>query len=372
MKICYVGPVRDHSGYGETSRNHVASLVSAGVDLTISPLQYTLDMAEFGKLGKLVDSYINKQIDYDIRLLHATPDQYVRLAEPGKYNIGFLYWETNKVPADFVPGLNLCNEVWTASEANADAARAGGVSSPIYVFPQPMDAERVFGDPFRIIEFDGFMFYSIFEWIERKNPRALLHAYWQEFQHGENVGLLLKTYHRNFADRNKRLISSQLESLKKEVSVEKYAPVFLYKELMNRDDVGRLHSTGDAFVSAHRGEGWGLPQAEALLAGNPVISTGYGGVHEYLVNKRDAMIVPYDFCTVSGMEAFSKWYSIDQEWADPNIAMLQKYMRYVFENRDEASKIGFAGQALARAKFDYAVVGRAMANRLKLIKEERI
>ncbi len=51
--------------------------------------------------------------------------------------------------------------------------------------------------------------------------------------------------------------------------------------------------TFDCFVSAHRGEGWGVPQMEAMLMGKPIISTSCGGIHEHLKDKEDALLLPF-------------------------------------------------------------------------------
>lgn len=370
MRVKYAGPLKDYSGYGEASRHHVAALLEAGVEVIPQKLQYTRETSNFGKLSEMLE-HLPKTGDFDIKLLHTTPDEFQRLHEPGKYHIGFMYWETDRIPQAFAEGLGFCDEVWTASESNVAAIRSAGVKQPIYVFPQPADTDREWPEPYEIADFDGYLFYSIFEWTDRKNPLALIRAYFTEFGPDDNVGLLLKTYFRNFSAGNRHLIDAAIGKEKHLLAQQKYPPLFLYRELMDRTQVERIHVTGDCFVSAHRGEGWGIPQVEAALAGNPIISTGYGGCHEYFTNGEDALLLPFEMAKVRGMEHSSHWYQGDQKWADVDEASIRQAMRKCYEEREFAEKLGKRARQTACERFSFASVGQSMADRLKTIEKER-
>lgn len=366
MKIGYLGPLLDYSGYGEANRHDVAALEAAGVEVMGKLVRYTHDVPDFGAIGKVINRVIHKDGDYQIKVIHTTPDQYTKYIEKGKYHIGRFFWETDLVPEQFAEGLKLCQEIWTGSEANASAIRKAGVEVPIHIIPQAIEVNREWPEPFEIEDFEGFLFYSVFEWTDRKNPKALLEAFWQEFQRDEKVGLLIKTYFRDFTYLNKREISKQVQKLKDKSGLSKFPPVFLYKDLMNRDQVSRLHKTGQCFVSAHRGEGWGIPQVEAMLAGNPIISTGYGGVHEHIDTK---WILDYQMVPVKGMEHSARWYTVDQNWADVDIAELRKALREVYNDQKAAREIGKKNREMVVNKFNLETVGNLM--RLRLTEIER-
>jgi len=369
MNVAYQGPLKDYSGYGEANRHAVAALDAAGVHVCAKLVRYTSEPSDFGVMGQLVDKLIKNDDYYKIKIMHTTPDEFLRLKEPGKYHIAHFFWETDKIPKIFAEGFAHVDEIWTGSQANADAIKAGGVDKPVYIFPQATQTDREWPAPYELPGFpdDGYLFYSIFEWTDRKNPIALIESYLREFQKDEQVGLLIKTYFRNFTLQNKRLIRDKIAKLKAQMSLKKFPPIFLYLDLMDRDQLMRVHSTGDCYVSAHRGEGWGVPQVEAMLAGNPVISTGYSGVHEFLTDGKDAKLLPYEMVPLKGMDHSQHFYTPDQKWADVDPLKLRKAMRWAYENQKDAKSLGEEGRKSATNQFNLARVGKLMADRLKEI-----
>lgn len=364
MKLKYTGAARDYSGYGEANRHDIAALTAAGIDLTLEIPRYTPEGADFGKLSELVDNLENKPIGYYAKVLHTTPNVYPQYYEPGKYHIGRVFWETDKLPEDFVKGLSCVDEIWTGSEHNKKALLNSGVDKPIYIIPQAIDisidVNKV--EPYITHYQDTYKFYSIFEWTERKNPMALLEAYWREFENDDKVSLTIKTYVDNFNPNKREEIDMQIRRVKKMLGLKRYAPVYLYRELMDRHQVYRLHKTFDCFVSAHRGEGWGLPQLEAMLMEKPIISTNCGGVHEYL-SRNEAYLLDWTPTPVANNRN-KQWYTGDQNWASVNVDSLRAAMRDCYSNPAKAKGMGKAGANLVRERFNFNEVGKQMRNRL--------
>lgn len=370
MNVAYCGPLFDYSGYGEANRHAAAALSAAGVNVIGQPVRYTSEPSDFGKLGQIVDKLTRNTGDYRIKILHTTPDQYRKYMEDGKYHIGHFFWETDTVPQEFAAGLRLMDEIWTGSEANAKAIRKSVPDAIIRIYPQAIETDRDFSmDPYELPEFDGYLFYSIFEWTDRKNPLGLLDAYYREFQGGENVGLLIKTYFRNFDLQNKRMIRDQIAEFKLKSGLTKFPRVFLYTDLMDRHHISRIHVTGDCYVSPHRGEGWGLPIVEAALAGNPVIATTYGGAPEWMDKEGAMMDLDYMMVPLDGMAHSARWYTRDQKWAAPDPEALRANMRIAFDNGPEVQKIALSGQSYVRNTFSLEAVGEEMAGRLGRIQD---
>jgi glycosyltransferase involved in cell wall biosynthesis len=53
----------------------------------------------------------------------------------------------------------------------------------------------------------------------------------------------------------------------------------------------RLYLAADCYVSAHWGEGWGLPLAEAMAVGLPVVATNFSGNTQFMT-KENSFLVP--------------------------------------------------------------------------------
>ena len=370
MNIKYCGPALDYSGYGEANRHDIAALASADIGVQVELTKHCLEISEFGSLGQMVRDLATHKLDYSIKILHTTPNIYNQFIEPGKYHIGRVFWETDKLPPDFVAGIQLVDEIWTGSKANADAIRNSGIDKPIYIIPEAVDINIGDVQPYKIPMMTGeqYRFYSVFEWTERKNPLALLEAYWREFEHTDGVALVIKTYVDNFMKDKRRVIDEQIAQLKRRVKLEKYAPMYLFRNLIGRNQIYSFHKTFDCFVSTHRGEGWGIPQMEAMLTGNPIISTGWGGIHEYVTDQESAYLLPYEMVKLESNSRNQQWYRDDQNWCDVKVDDIRKVMRHVFDHRGEAKKVGFAGQTVVTGEFAVPIVGQLMKERINAIK----
>jgi glycosyltransferase involved in cell wall biosynthesis len=361
IKIAYEGPFFDYSGYGEANRQALAALYHSGVKVKAKKLHYTSQSTDYGDVVNIINECLSNDFDYKLKIMHVTPDELPRLVEKGKYNISHFFWETDRLPKIFVDGLNSVDEIWTGSRANFDAIVNSGVTKPVYIFPQATNTSPIKTESLDI-EFDGFIFYSIFEWTDRKNPEALIKAYNNAFNGEDDVALMIKSYITDFSRISRDMISSKIINLQDQYDHKN--KIFLYHKLITYEQIHGFHERGDCYVSAHRGEGWGVPQAEALCHGNPVISTGYGGINEYITNMVDGIVIPYTMVGLTGMDHSRRYYSFDQKWAEIDIDDLSEKIRFMYDNRDLAQAIGNKGKNLAHSQFSYQQVGALMKTRI--------
>lgn len=363
----YVGTWQDHSGYGQANRSFIAALRFAGVDLTTELVAQTPEKSPYGWLDSLTDSVKERQIKYKVKIIHLTPDLYPTYMEKGKYHIGHLFWETSHLPQPWIEPCNKMNEIWTASEQQAEMIKKSGVTVPIKCFPQPIDISRVgkITTPFVIPNFEGTLFYSIFQWIERKNPKALIETYWKTFTGKDDVGLLLKTYRVTYGENEFQKIRDDIAKWKTELNLEHYPKIFLSKKLFDTDSVFRVHLTGDCFINASRGEGWNIPSVEAMLMGKPIISINKTGVADLLPTDL------YYSCATkeSGVieQSHIPWYTHDQKWLDINEKDLSGQMLAVYNDKLLAKNKGLKAQEYVRENFNYHTVGVAIRKRLEEI-----
>jgi glycosyltransferase involved in cell wall biosynthesis len=361
MNIKFASCFLDHSGYGQAARDMLKALVDVGVNVTTEII--TFQQSSDKNICPLAVKLKDKKIPYKVKLIMLTPEQAMLKMESGKYNIEFLFWEVLGVDPKWVNYMNFMDEIWTPSKTFADTFKDEGVKSPIFVVKQPTVVTQA--KPFCIPDFDGFLFYSMFQWTERKNPRGLLKTFWETFEGKKDVGLLIKTYRGSFLEAEKEAIRREIRGWKSRMGLSSYPPVFLALNELNSKDIMRLHATGDCFVSAHRGEGWGYPQMEAMTQGKPIISTNFGGIHESL-DESVAWLIPHTFQSVHGMDHIP-WYNPTQLWADPDYRALGGAMRQAYEDVSLTKKKGKAAQKLMKEEFSFEEVGLLMKRRLEKI-----
>jgi glycosyltransferase involved in cell wall biosynthesis len=147
---------------------------------------------------------------------------------------------------------------------------------------------------------ERFEFLSIFKWEYRKGWDVLLLSYWTAFSVEDNVVLRLRTYlpRSEHGDRNITRQMEQFAGNKLGKSLDELAPVIwetgnaaeLDSEALSREQMRDLLESADAFVLPTRGEGWGLPIAEAMSMVLPVIITNATGITAYATNDNAYLV----------------------------------------------------------------------------------
>jgi glycosyltransferase involved in cell wall biosynthesis len=345
----------------------VLALHKLGIPLTVNPISFEDVEPELGGAGRTIKGLVGKKIDYNINVIHSTPEFWQRYKEAGKINVGMTIWETTKLHKQWPGYINEnVDAVMVGCDWNIEVFKNSGVTIPIFSIPHCVD----FGEfknvkPFQIkgITDDTFVFYSIFQFIERKNPVALVKAYWYAFQNKENVALVLKTYRSNYKEEEKNSIRTTLKRMKQIMPMDNYPSIYLILDMLSNDEIYGLHSRGDCYASLDRGEGFGLNPFFAGALGNPIIVTGFGGSTEY-AKPDNSYLVDYSLTPVSGMP-WSPWYTGDQLWAESNVKHGSDLMKFVFNNQAEAKEKGLKLQKYIKNNFTYDVVGNKIINMLK-------
>lgn len=367
--IKYIAPLFDSSGYAKAARGNILALHKLGVPLTLKPISFEKTHPELGEDGKVLKSLVDKTIDYNIVIIHSTPEFWAKFNEPNKTMVGYTIFETTKLHPDWAPYINNgAQKVLVGCKWNWEVFRDSGVTIPIGVVPHGIDIGKYSGNtPYQIagMKKGAYVFYNIFQWTERKNPLALIKGYWHAFQNNENVALVLKTYRGNYEESEKNAIRDTIKRLKQNLLLDRYPPVYYISEMLSESELLGLHARGDCYVSLDRGEGFGLGPFEAGATGNPIIVTGFGGVTEY-AKPDNAMLVNYSLTPVYGM-SWSPWYRGDQLWAEPDILHAVQKMRWAYEHQDEAKALGARLKAYIADNFTWEHIGKRIIKEIQEI-----
>ena len=352
------GPLLTRSGYGEQARFALRSLRSRPdqFEIFIQPLQWgkTSWLNDINDERRWIDQTIEKTIGYiqqggkfDISIQVTIPNEFQNLATT---NIGYTAGiETTKVSHQWIQKANEMDKVIVVSSHSKQVfenteyqvehkqtgqravLKAKGpieyVGYPVKTFDTLPDLE---------LQFDtDFNFLSVAQFGPRKNLPNMVKWFVDEFRN-ENVGLILKS---NIAkncliDRNR--LHADLSSFMKELGEHK-CKVFLLHGDMTDEEMHSLYKNKqiNALVSLPHGEGFGLPLFEAAYSGLPVVSVGWSGQLDFLVdeNKKERFYsVAFDIAKIQESAQWEGVLEADSMWAYARENSAKEQMRACYEN----------------------------------------
>lgn len=167
-----------------------------------------------------------------------------------------------------------------------------------------------------------YKFLHISSCFPRKGVDVLLKAYEEAFTNEDDVCLVIKTFpnpHNNIE-----------ELLKKQKLINKNFPEV---ELINQDlqdcYIISLYQQCHCLVAPSRGEGFGLPMAEAMLFNLPVITTGFGGQIDFCTNET-SWLIDFNFEKAkTHMNLFNSY------WVEPSQEHLSQLLKELYKMPEE-------------------------------------
>ena len=247
-----------------------------------------------------------------------------------RYTIGVWAWEVEEFPGHFRGSGGLVDEVWTCS-AHARDAIAAGVDVPVHRVPPPVLPRPSVPRPRHELGLpDGFTFlfcFDFFSVVDRKNPFGVIDAFCRAFVPGEGPHLLIKSI-------NGAAALADLERVR--LHAAERDDVHVVDGYVSAVEQAALVAACDAYVSLHRAEGFGYTMAEAMLAGRPVVATGYSGNLEFM-DDRNSVLVGYDLVPIGeGKDP----YPAGSRWADPDLDEAAAAMRRLVDDPAGAAALG--------------------------------
>lgn len=242
-------------------------------------------------------------------------------------------WEESGFPWEWVDAFNEHLQGITCQSKHVEKILIDhGVTVPLFACGSGVDHwERIEPDPDFEVKARAFRFLHVSSCFPRKGAEILLDAFGRAFTDKDDVSLVIKT----FPNPHNEIHGWLAERRKKNPD---YPHVIIFEEDSSDSVLKALYQQCHALVAPSRAEGFGLPMAEAMLSGLPVIATAWGGQLEFC-NEETAWLVDYKFD-----RARTHFELFDSVWTEPDVEDLARALREVYSlpaiQRNERSSRG--------------------------------
>tara|TARA_R110002020_G_scaffold84888_12_gene209921 strand:- start:1410 stop:3494 length:2085 start_codon:yes stop_codon:yes gene_type:complete len=357
-KILLKGPLLTRSGYGEQARFALRALRSRPdlFDVYIQPLTWgtTSWIIDDDEDRKWIDKKIEKTIGFlqqggkfDVSLQVTIPNEWEELAP---INIGYTAGiETTRVHHTWVQKANLMDKIITVAEHGKQSFLSSvytavneqtgeehklDVQTEMVAVNYPVKTYDSLPEIDLKLDYD-FNFLCVAQFGPRKNLPNTLKWFVEEF-HDNEVGLVVKS------NISKNCLMDRIKLFHDiKAHVDKFpnrkCKVYLLHGDMTDEEMHSLylHPNIKAFVMLPHGEGFGLPIFEAAYSGLPVVTTGWSGQLDFLIDDQGQehfYNVAYDLLPVQEEVVWDGVLIKESAWAHPREQSARLQMRLCYEN----------------------------------------
>lgn len=284
------------------------------------------DRRDYERYPELVRLFSKEQGSPKFEIYNNFPKSFPRSYEldslKAEVKTAYIAWEESAFPKNLAQEINKnLHGLMVTSDHVKRIMRNSGVSIPIVNVGEGLNQQLVSSSPYKLKTKKKFKFLHISSGIPRKGMDILIKAYIEEFKSGEDVSLVIKTYH-NEENKIPSLMTKYNKPGNPEIEV-------IYDLDLTDGQMAYLYEQSDVVVIPSRAEGFGLPIAEAMLKKKPLITTGYGGQMDF-VSEDNAFLLDFDI-----VKAHSQLNILGSTWAEPSIEDLKTKLRYLYENTEK-------------------------------------
>ena len=258
-------------------------------------------------------------------------------------------WEESRLPREIVDDFNRhLDGIGTMSSFVREVLVDSGVTVPCAVVGVGVHAPdpKATCTAAELSSIRGTRILHISSAFPRKGVDVLLRAYFATFDAHDDVTLILKTFPNPHND-----VATLLAELR---ARHPQAPdVCWINRDLGRGELDGLYKLASVYVHVARGEGFGLPVAEAMLAGVPVISVASTGLADF-VSPATAAVVGHT------MTPADTHLSVPgSEWAEPSIDDLSTELAAFVrgDDADQRKQQVERARSLIERRFSWTAVG---------------
>jgi glycosyltransferase involved in cell wall biosynthesis len=249
-------------------------------------------------------------------------------------------WELPVLGPAWRDAFRLVHEAWVPSRFVADAIRDAGFSRPIRLVPYALRvADRAAtAAPGALGPFTVLTVFAYESGFERKNPLAAIAAFRAAFGDRADARLIVKTRGATPSGEAERRFAA---------AVAGAANISVIDRRLDAEAMSELVRGADVLLSLHRAEGFGLPLAEAMFLGKPVVATAWSGNLDFM-EEGAACLVPATL--IPAVDDTDAYRGIVAHWAEPSVPEAAAWLRRLHDDVSFRARIGAAASQHARAR----------------------
>jgi glycosyltransferase involved in cell wall biosynthesis len=336
-------------GYGYASRKISSGLTMSGIDI-LSPEDILVSGLEHERLvcitpnGEYFEVPSGRYLDSDVLINNCLPVDYQIKT---KYNIGFSYWETNKLPSNWIKNINLSQEIWTTSSWASEVFQESTGHSNVHAFKLGIDSDYFWASD--KVNDGPFTFLHVGSPSTRKNSQMAFDAFIKTFGSNKNYRLIIKSV----GPTDARWKTDSMNH----GAISNHDRVFVIDDEISDYDLGNLYRSAHCLIYPTNGEGWGMIPFNSIGCGLPTICTNATACTEYA-----GMSVPLDFKW--GNENQFGIYTNCGEWAVPSFDDLCDKMIWVANNYEYIKQKTYNSAKIIHKEYSWNTVVSEYGDRL--------
>ncbi len=283
-------------------------------------------------------------------------------------------WEFGSIPKQWVSEIkHRVDEIWVPSNFVRETYMMSGVpGEKVVVVPNGVNLDH-FNPNVTPYDFaknpltqhlrpETYKFLFVGGTIARKGIDVLLDAYDRAFNASDDVVLIVKDFGTNsfYANQGMAVLVQAMQQKPGGARI-----IYLNSD-MSEAEIAGLYAACDCLTLPYRGEGYGLPIAEAMACGKPTVVTDFGAALDF-ANPTNSYLIPATLKNlpekqISGMETVEYPF-----WAEPDRVALTETLRAIAANPDAAKALGAQAAQDIAAKHTWAHAAAVAATRLNAL-----